>query len=45
MGKMRAAMISIPEEEYKYLLKCRKIIELESDREFSVEFLDELKKS
>lgn len=42
---MRDVTVTLPEEEYKYLLKCRRIIELETDKEFSIEFLHELRKS
>ena len=37
--------ITIPKQEYELLIKCKNILELESDKELSPEFLKKIEKA
>ncbi len=38
-------VVTIPKREYEFLLKCKTILELERDEEFTPGFLEKLKKA
>ncbi len=38
-------VVTIPRQEYEFLVKCKEILELESNGEFTPEFLERLKKA
>lgn len=40
-----AETVSVPREEYKLLLKCRRIVESDFEEEFSEEFIRAIRRS
>lgn len=37
--------VTIPKEEYEFLVKCKEILSIESDEDFTPEFLKKLKRA